>query len=86
MKRSQDTFLFTKTNYILMAVGMAVILLGFYVMSGGNDPDLTRFNEAIFSSRRIFWAPLIVILGFVIEVVAIFYTGGKKDSPTRKTP
>lgn len=54
-------------------------------MSGGNDPDLTQFNEAIFSRRRIFWAPLIVILGFVIEIIAIFYSPRKKsDTPAEK--
>lgn len=73
MKKSQDTFLFSKTNYALMAIGLAVVLLGFYIMSGGNDPDLTKFNDAIFSQRRIFWAPLIVLTGFIVEVVAIFY-------------
>lgn len=50
-----------------------MVLLGFYIMSGGNDPDLTKFNDAIFSQRRIFWAPLIVLTGFIVEVVAIFY-------------
>ena len=78
MKKSQHTFLFTKTNYILMAIGVIVILFGFYLMSGGNDPDLTKFNEAIFSQRRIFWAPLVVIIGFVVEIVAIFYARKKQ--------
>lgn len=78
MKKSQHTFLFTKINYILMAVGVLVILFGFYLMSGGNDPDLTKFNEAIFSQRRIFWAPLVVIAGFVIEIIAIFYARKKQ--------
>ena len=85
MKASQSTFLFTRNNYILMAAGVVVILLGFLLMSGGNDPDLTQFIEAIFSRRRIFWAPLIVILGFVIEIIAIFYSPRKKsDTPAEK--
>ena len=85
MKASQSTFLFTRNNYILMAAGVVVILLGFLLMSGGNDPDLTQFNGAIFSRRRIFWAPLIVILGFVIEIIAIFYSPRKKsDTPAEK--
>ena len=82
MKASQSTFLFTRNNYLLMAAGVVVILLGFLLMSGGNDPDLTQFNEAIFSRRR---APLIVILGFVIEIIAIFYSPRKKsDTPAEK--
>lgn len=85
MKASQSTFLFTRNNYILMAAGVVVILLGFLLMSGGNDSDLTQFNEVIFSRRRIFWAPLIVILGFVIEIIAIFYSPRKKsDTPAEK--
>ena len=85
MKASQSTFLFTRNNYLLMAAGVVVILLGFLLMSGGNDPDLTQFNEATFSRRRIFWAPLIVILGFVIEIIAIFYSPRKKsDTPAEK--
>ena len=73
MKSSQKKVLFTRENYILVAVGLVVIMLGFLLMSGGNNEDVTVFNPDIFSSRRIFWAPLVVILGFVIEMVAIFY-------------
>lgn len=79
MKKSQHTFLFSKTNYALIALGVVVILMGFYIMSGGNNEDLTKFNDEIFSQRRIFWAPLIVILGFVIEVIAIFYSPKRKN-------
>ncbi|MBO4961828.1 MAG: DUF3098 domain-containing protein [Flavobacteriales bacterium] len=78
MKKSQKKVLFTRENYILVAVGLAVIMLGFFLMSGGNNDDVTIFNPDVFSSRRIFWAPLIVILGFVIEIVAIFYS--KKEN------
>ncbi|MBQ8650742.1 MAG: DUF3098 domain-containing protein, partial [Flavobacteriales bacterium] len=60
MKKSQKKVLFTRENYILVAVGLAVIMLGFFLMSGGNNDDVTIFNPDVFSSRRIFWAPLIV--------------------------
>ena len=79
MKSSQKKVLFTRENYILVAVGLVVIMLGFLLMSGGNNEDVTVFNPDIFSSRRIFWAPLVVILGFVIEMVAIFYEKEKKE-------
>ncbi|MBQ1275586.1 MAG: DUF3098 domain-containing protein [Flavobacteriales bacterium] len=78
MKSSQKKVLFTRENYILVAVGLVVIMLGFLLMSGGNNEDVTVFNPDIFSSRRIFWAPLVVILGFVIEMVAIFYEKKEK--------
>ena len=79
MKKSQKKVLFTRENYILVAVGLVVIMLGFLLMSGGNNEDVTVFNPDIFSSRRIFWAPLVVILGFVVEIVAIFYSPKGKD-------
>ena len=79
MKKSQKKVLFTRENYILVAVGLIVIMLGFLLMSGGNNDDVTVFNPDIFSSRRVFWAPLVVILGFVVEIVAIFYSPKEKD-------
>jgi hypothetical protein len=63
--------LFDKTNYLLMGLGAFLIILGFILMSGGNrDPKV--FNEAeIYSFRRITLAPITVIAGFLVIVVAI---------------
>ncbi len=58
-------------NYKLLAVGFAVILLGFILMSGGGGTSATEFNYEMFSFRRITLAPIVVVLGFVIEVYAI---------------
>jgi len=65
-------FLFDKTNYYIMFAGIALILLGFVLMAGGKSPDPHVFNRAeIYSFRRITLAPFLIILGFVVEVVAI---------------
>ena len=63
--------LFDKINYIILALGAFLIILGFILMSGGNtDPKV--FNEAeIYSFRRITLAPIVVILGFIVIIVAI---------------
>lgn len=65
------TLLFDRTNYIILGVGVLLIIIGFILMSGGNtDPKV--FNEAeIYSFRRITLAPITVIAGFAIIVVAI---------------
>ena len=68
---SQNSFLFDKTNYLLFAVGLALIVLGFILMAGGGSEDPTVYNEALFNARRITWAPLLIVLGFVVEVFAI---------------
>ena len=60
-----------KKNYMWLAIGLAVIVLGFVLMSGGGDHTATEFEESIFSFRRITLAPIVVIAGFVIEIFAI---------------
>jgi hypothetical protein len=52
---------------------LGVILLGFVLMSGGGSDDPAVFNAGMFSFRRITLAPILVIAGFVIEVVAIMH-------------
>ena len=61
----------TKTNYILMAIGFAIVLLGFILMSGGASETPDKFNPDVFSSRRITLAPMLVLAGFIFEIYAI---------------
>ncbi len=63
--------LFGKRNYKFMLIGVFFIALGFILMSGGGSEDPNIFNEEIYSFRRIRLAPMLVILGFIIEVYAI---------------
>ncbi len=61
------------TNYKLLIAGLVVIFIGFLLMMGGGSEDPNKFNPEIFSTRRITVAPIVVLLGFAIEVVAILY-------------
>ena len=61
---------FDKMNYILLAVGMAVVVLGFILLSGGSS-DETAYNPDIFSVRRIKVAPVVCLLGFVSMIYAV---------------
>ena len=70
-EKAKADFAFGKINYILMVVGIAFILFGFVLMAGGGSDDPTKFNEAIFSFRRITLAPMMVLTGFVVEIAAI---------------
>jgi hypothetical protein len=68
----QQEFIFNKSNYIYMIIGLAVLLLGFILMSGGKSTDPNVFNgDEIYSFRRLTLAPLLVLIGFSIEVFAI---------------
>ncbi len=70
MENKQD-FLFEKTNYKILLVGILVIALGFLLMSGGGSEDPNIFNEDIFSFRRIRLAPTTVLVGFGIVIYSI---------------
>nr|WP_319997917.1 DUF3098 domain-containing protein [uncultured Draconibacterium sp.] len=64
-------FALGKENYKLMAIGFAVIVIGFILMAGGGSDDPNVFSEAIFSFRRITLAPILLLLGFGFEIYAI---------------
>ncbi|MDR1814206.1 MAG: DUF3098 domain-containing protein [Tannerella sp.] len=64
-------FAFGKENFTLIAIAVALIILGFALMSGGGAKDDVSFNPAIFSSLRIVVAPIITIIGFALVVVGI---------------
>jgi uncharacterized membrane protein len=63
-------FAFGKENFILIAVAVVLIIVGFILMSGGGSGDDT-FNPAIFSNRRIVVAPTVTVLGFALVVYGI---------------
>lgn len=64
-------FIFERKNYMFMAIGAAVIALGFILMAGGGSDDPNVFNPEIYSWRRIRLAPALILIGFGIEVYAI---------------
>lgn len=68
---ASKTFLFDKQNYYLMFTGLIIIVIGFMLMSGGRSSDPNVYSQEIFSFRRITLAPIVVLLGFALEVYAI---------------
>lgn len=67
----KNEFLFEKINYKILLIGIAVIIIGFILMSGGGSDDPKVFNEAVFNFRRIRLAPTMVLIGFGITIYAI---------------
>lgn len=60
---SKEKFAFDKTNFILLAVAMAVVIIGFILMTGPVSTP-THFEPDIFSARRIKVAPVVCLCGF----------------------
>ena len=75
---SKDDFIFGKTNYKWLFIGLAFIAVGFILMSGGGSDDPNVFNPEIFSFRRIRLAPMLILIGFGIQVYAILLNPDKK--------
>jgi hypothetical protein len=64
--------LFGKENYIWMLVGLLVLAVGFFLMAGGKSANPNEFNpKEIYSTQRITIAPILIVAGFIIEIVAI---------------
>ena len=66
----KQKFAFDKMNFILLAIGMAVIILGFLLMTGPTSTE-TMFEPDIFSVRRIKVAPAVCFIGFIFMIYAV---------------
>ena len=79
VKKEKFEFPLSKENYILLAIGFAIIIIGFLLMLGGKIEDPTKFypngdptqTPEMFSFRRITLAPIVVVFGFLFEIYAI---------------
>lgn len=65
--------LFDRENLIWMGAGLVVMAIGFFLMAGGKSPDPNVFNaDEVYGKRRITVAPIVILAGLVILIVAIF--------------
>ena len=72
-------FVFGKENFIILAVSIAIIIIGFWLMSRGKTTEETGFDPSIFSARRIIIAPIVTMIGFATVVAAILKKPKEKD-------
>ena len=85
-KTSSNVLLFGSMNYKLMIIGALLITAGFVLMSGGGTElsgeanTAETFDSSIYSFQRIILAPILVVLGFIVEVFAIFYKAPKSEA------
>lgn len=71
IKSNEQDLAFGKINYMLMIAGILLLIIGYAMMSGGGSNNPHVFNPEIFSFRRITLAPIVVLLGYGLEVLAI---------------
>ena len=75
---SKKDFAFDRTNYILLAVGMVIIIAGFILMAGSGSSE-TAFDPDIFSARRIKLAPAVCFVGFLFMIYGIMHKPSDKE-------
>mgnify|MGYP003509746972 CR=1 FL=1 len=68
----KHVFAFSKMNFILLAIGMVIVIVGLILMSGGGS-TVEQFDPEIFNARRIRVAPMVTFFGYLFIVVAILY-------------
>ncbi len=76
---------FGKINYTLMLVGIVMLAIGYILLSGGGTDDPSQFSKAIFDTRRLTIAPIVLTLGFVVEFLAIMLKFNDKGNEGEKT-
>ena len=73
VKKAPGLPLFEKENYVWMGIGAIVIALGMILMAGGKNDDPNTFDTSkVYGFTRITVAPILIIIGLLIEIYAIF--------------
>ncbi|MCK0161480.1 DUF3098 domain-containing protein [Allomuricauda sp. F6463D] len=78
-QKPTKAFVFQKKNYLFLFIGIAFIVLGYILMSGGGSDDPEVFNPEIYNFRRIRLAPTLILIGLGIQVYAILLNPNKKN-------
>jgi Protein of unknown function (DUF3098) len=72
MEKKKSEALFGKENFIWMIIGGVIAIIGYLLMVGGKSNDPNVFSDTdVYSPRRITIAPILIVLGLLIEVYAI---------------
>ncbi|MDD3036465.1 DUF3098 domain-containing protein [Bacteroides sp.] len=79
----KQKFAFDKVNFILLAIGMAVVIIGFLLMTGPSSSE-TVFEPDIFSVRRIKVAPVVCLFGFLWMIYAVLRKPKTKEEIEHK--
>ena len=71
MGKNKNKLAITAKGLRLMIAGLLVLVAGFLLLSGGGSKDPNQFNYAMFDFRRLVAAPIVIVAGIVVEIIAI---------------
>ncbi len=73
-----DKFAIPERNIVYIIIGLCVMILGFILMMGGGAENPQEYNYELFNARRLYVAPILIIIGVAIEVFAIMWRKKKQ--------
>ena len=79
---TMKNFAMPRKNVIWIIVGLVAMIIGFILMAGGGSKNPDVFSPAIFSFRRLVIAPVFILAGIVIDIVAIMHKGKESAENT----
>lgn len=77
-RKENDKMPITRKGLKFLVIGVLVMIAGYILLAGGGSKDPAVFNEAMFNFRRLVIAPIVIICGVIIEIVAIMSLFKKK--------
>lgn len=81
---SQKSIALGKRNLIICGIAILLIIAGFLLMTGPATSFENGFEPDIFSARRIKFAPVVCLAGFVLMIVGILYPSKEQSSAPHK--
>ncbi len=79
MEDNKDRFALTRRSLKFLLLGLVVMVAGYILLAGGGVKDPQVFNYAMFDFRRLVAAPLVILCGVVIEIIAVMGCFDKKS-------
>ncbi|GAB5538837.1 MAG: DUF3098 domain-containing protein [Salibacteraceae bacterium] len=70
-QNTTSEFPLEKQNFILIAAGAVTVIIGFFLMSGGGADDVSSFSPDVFSFRRMYIAPITILVGYGLVMYGI---------------
>lgn len=73
-----DKMAITPKGLRLLLAGVVVMIAGYILLTGGGSSDPNVFNYDMFDWRRLVAAPLVILAGVAVEIIAIMGVFDKK--------
>jgi hypothetical protein len=78
-QNDDEMFALPQENLKWIGIGFLMVVIGFFLVSGGGSDDPNVFSYEIFNFRRIVLAPLVMLFGYLFVIYAIMRKPKNKE-------